>query len=149
MLNTHGEFPDVPIEVYDWGIDVNLKGQLYFDHAALKQMQKQKSGVIINIGSITGKECRSENIAYSTSKSVVINGLVKSIAQYGIRCRCVAPGPVLTRSGMANMKTLTGRATQPQEIVNLILYLASDRGAFITETTILCDGGRNILRNKS
>ena len=50
------EFPDVPIDVYDWGIDVNLKGPFYFAHAVLKQMRKQKSGLIINIGSITGAE---------------------------------------------------------------------------------------------
>ena len=45
------EFPDVPIEVYDWGIDVNLKAQFYFDHAVMKYMREQKSGVIINTGS--------------------------------------------------------------------------------------------------
>ena len=48
------EFPDVPIEVYDWGIDVNLKGPFYFAHAVLGQMRKQNSGLIINIGSIVG-----------------------------------------------------------------------------------------------
>ena len=41
------EFPDVPIEVYDWGLDVNLKGQFYFDHAVMKQMREQRSGVIV------------------------------------------------------------------------------------------------------
>ena len=45
------EFPDVPIDVYDWGIDVNLKGPFYFAHAVRKQMREQKSGLIINIGS--------------------------------------------------------------------------------------------------
>lgn len=44
------EFPDIPIEVYDWGLDVNLKGQFYFDHAVMKQMREQKSGLIVNIG---------------------------------------------------------------------------------------------------
>ena len=47
------EFPDVPIDVYDWGIDVNLKGPFYFAHAVLKQMREQKSGLVINVGSIT------------------------------------------------------------------------------------------------
>ena len=42
------EFPDVPINVYDWGIDVNLKGPFYFAHAVLKQMREQKSGLIIS-----------------------------------------------------------------------------------------------------
>ena len=38
----HPEFPDVPIEVFDWGIDVNLKGPFYFAHAVLKQMREQR-----------------------------------------------------------------------------------------------------------
>ena len=47
------EFPDVPIEVYDWGLDVNLKGQFYFAHAVAAQMRKQQRGVIILVGLIT------------------------------------------------------------------------------------------------
>ena len=155
MLKSPGslDFTETPIEVYDWGIDVNLKGQFYFDHAVLKQMKKQMSGVVIHIGSITGEEgCRS-NVAYSASKSGAMYGLTKSIAMfgapYGIRCCCVSPGPVLTREAMANMKTLMGRAAEPQEIVDFILYLASDKAAFITGTNYLIDGGRNILRNKT
>ena len=153
MLNVYGtEFPVTPIEVYDWGIDVNLKGQFYFDHAVLKQMREQRSGVIINIGSITGEEGCDSNIAYSASKSAAMNGLTKSVAlyggKYGIRCVCVSPGPVLTRPGMAAMKTLIGRAAEPNEIVDMILYLASDKAAFVTGTNILMDGGRNVLRNK-
>lgn len=155
MLNAahYGEFKDVPIDVFDWGIDVNLKGQFYFDHAVLKQMAEQKSGVIVNIGSITGEEGCSANVAYSTSKSGVMNGLTKSLALYGarynVRVVCVSPGPVLTRPGMANMKTLLGRAAEPQEIVDLILYLASDKAAFITGVNVLADGGRNIMFNKA
>ena len=49
---------------------------------------------------------------------------------------------------MANMKTAMGRAADPQEIVDMILYLASEKGAFITGTTFLIDGGRNIMFNK-
>ena len=143
------EFPDVPIWVYDWSLDVNLKGQFYFAHAVLKQMREQNSGVIVNIGSITGEEGCSGNIAYSTAKSGAMNGLTKSLAQYGakygIRCVCVAPGPVLTRPGMANMKTLLNRAAEPQEMIDLILFLVSEKGAFINGTTILADGGRNII----
>ena len=147
MLRASGEFPDVPIEVYDWGIDVNLKGQFYFDHAVMKQMREQKSGLIINIGSITGAEGCATNVAYSTSKSGAMGGLTKSLAQYGakygIRCVCVSPGPVLTRAAMANMPTLMGRAAEPQEIIDLVLFLASDKGQFINGENILIDGGRN------
>ena len=117
------DFPDVPIEVFDWGLDVNLKGQFYFDHAVMKWMRMQKSGLIINIGSITGMEGDERGMDYPTAKSGVMFGLTKSLAQYGakynVRCVCVSPGPVLARPGMANMKTLIGRAAEPQEIIDL------------------------------
>ena len=146
------EFPDIPIEVYDWSLDVNLRAQLYFAHAALKPMREQKSGVIVTVGSITGAEGCHYNVGYATSKSGAMNGLTKSLAQfgakYGIRCVGVAPGPVLTREAMANMKTPLGRAAEPQEVVDLILYLVSDKGAFITGETILIDGGRNAAGRK-
>ena len=146
------KFHEIPIEIYDFGIDLNLKGAFYFDHAVMAQMAAQKSGVIINLGSITGEEGCAHNVAYSASKSALMNGVVKSLAlaggEYGVRVCCVAPGPVLTRPGMAGMKTLQGRAAETQEIVDMILYLASDRAACITGTTFLCDCGRNVMRNK-
>lgn len=148
-LKKYPEFPDIPIDVYDWGIDVNLKGAFYFDHAVSKQMREQKSGLIINIGSITGAEGSSFGMDYSTSKAGLMYGLTKSIAQfgapYGIRCVCVSPGPVLTRANMANMKTLLGRAAEPQEIIDLILFIASDKGQFINGENIMIDGGRNAM----
>ena len=145
-------FWEVPIEVYDWGLDVNMKGQFYLAHAAMKYMVKQNSGVIINIGSITGHEGSVTDVAYSTAKSGVMNGLTQSLAlvgaEHGVRCCCVSPGPVLTRAAMSNMKTLLGRAAEPQEVVDLILYLASDKAAFITGVNYLIDGGRAIMKNK-
>ncbi len=151
MLNVgfSEEFPDVPIEVFDWGVDVNLKGPFYFAHAVLAQMRKQNSGLIINIGSITGAEGDGNGMDYSTAKAGLMYGLTKSIAQYGsrygIRCVCVSPGPVLTRAAMANMKTLLGRAADPQEIVDLCLFLASEKGQFINGENIMIDGGRNAM----
>jgi 3-oxoacyl-[acyl-carrier protein] reductase len=143
------EFPDVPIDVYDWGIDVNLKGPFYFAHAVLKQMREQKSGLIINIGSITGQEGDGYGMDYPTSKAGLMFGLTKSIAQYGskydVRCVCVSPGPVLTREAMANMKTLLGRAAEPQEIIDLCLFIASEKGRFINGENIMIDGGRNAM----
>lgn len=152
MLGARGkyeEFPDVPIEVYDWGIDVNLKGQFYFCHVASRYMREQKGGLIVNIGSITGAEGDGYGVDYPTAKAGVMFGLTKSIAQYGakygFRCVCVSPGPVLTRPGMAEMKTLLGRAAQPQEVIDLVLFLASDKGQFINGENIMIDGGRNAM----
>lgn len=148
-FNKYPEFPDIPIDVYDWGIDVNLKGPFYFAHAVLKQMRKQKSGLIINIGSITGQEGDATGMDYAASKAGLMFGLTKSIARYGapynVRCVCVSPGPVLTRPNMAEMKTLLGRAAEPQEIIDLVLYIASDKGQFINGENIMIDGGRNAM----
>lgn len=146
-------FAETPIEVYEWGIDVNFKGPFYFSHAAMRYMEKQNSGVIVNIGSITGEEGCATAVDYSASKSGVMYGLTKSLALAGaahnIRCCCVSPGPVLTRPGMAGMNTLAGRAAEPQEIVDLILYVASEKAAFVNGTNFLIDGGRNIMRGKN
>lgn len=143
------DFPDVPIDVFDWGLDVNLKGPFYFAHAVLGQMREQNSGLIINIGSITGQEGDGVGVDYPTAKAGVMFGLTKSIAQFGakynIRCVCVSPGPVLTRANMASMKTLSGRAADPQEIIDLCLFLASDKGQFINGENIMIDGGRNAM----
>ena len=150
--NEYPEFPDVPIDVYDWGIDVNLKGPFYFAHAVLKQMREQKSGLVINIGSITGAEGDGYGMDYPTSKAGLMYGLTKSIAQFGskhgIRCVCISPGPVLTREAMANMPTLLGRAAEPQEIIDLCLFVASDKGQFINGENIMIDGGRNAMGRK-
>lgn len=144
------EFPDVPIEVYDWGIDVNLKGPFYFAHAVLGQMREQQSGLIINIGSITGAEGDGYGMDYPTSKAGLMYGLTKSVAQfgakYGVRCVCVSPGPVLTRAAMAKMPTMLGRAAEPQEIIDLCLFIASDKGQFINGENIMIDGGRNAMK---
>lgn len=146
------EFPDVPIDVYDWGIDVNLKGPFYFAHAVTAQMRKQERGLIINLGSITGAEGDGYGMDYPVSKAGLMYGLTKSLAQfgekYGIRCVCVSPGPVLTRAAMAKMGTLLGRAAEPQEIIDLILFIASDKGQFINGENIMIDGGRNAMKRR-
>ncbi|NLX05618.1 MAG: SDR family oxidoreductase [Phycisphaerae bacterium] len=145
VRHRHEPFHELPIEVIDWGLDVNLKGAVYFCRAVLGTMIRQKRGVIINLGSVTGVEGSAYAVNYSAAKSGLI-GLTKSLAlcgaPHGVRACCVSPGPVLTRPEMANMKTRLGRAAEPQEIVDLILYLCSDKAAFITGSNYMIDGGR-------
>ncbi len=139
-------FHELDIEVVDWGCDVNFKGPIYFCHAVLGPMVRQKSVVVINMGSVDGVT-GSGSLDYGASKAGMI-GLTKSLAicgaPHGIRACCVSPGPVLTRPAMAKMKTRLGRAAEPQEIVDLILYLCSDKAAFITGSNYIIDGGRSI-----
>ncbi len=146
MCNCYKDFVDIPIEVFDWGLDVNLKGPFYFSHAVMGKMREQKSGVIINLGSVTGEEGSGQGMAYPTAKAGIMHGLTKSLAIYGapynVRAVCVTPGPVMTRPGMADMPTLLGRAAETQEVVDFIMYLASDKAAMITGTNHIIDGGR-------
>lgn len=143
------DFTDVPIELYDKSLDLNLKAPFYFAHATLGVMKKQNSGLIINIGSITGMEGSGQGMDYPVAKAGLMFGLTKSIAQYGeghgIRCICISPGPVLTRPEMAAMRTLEGRAADPQEIIDLCLFVASENGEFINGENIMIDGGRNAM----
>lgn len=146
------DFTDVPIDVFDWGLDVNLKGPFYFAHAVLGVMKKQRSGVFICIGSITGAEGSPSGMDYPVAKAGLMYGLTKSISQYGagynVRSVCISPGPVLTRPDMANMPTPLGRAADPQEIIDLVLYVASEKGRFITGENIMIDGGRNAAERR-
>lgn len=143
------EFHEYPIELLDWGIDVNLKGPLYFARACMAHMVKQKSGVVILLGSITGEEGTDNAVDYAAAKSALMNGALKSLAQcgapHGIRVCTVSPGPVLTREAMGKMKTLLGRAAETQEIVDLIMFMASEQAGFITGSNVMIDGGRSSM----
>ena len=142
-------FEQLPIEVIDWGLDVNLRGAIYCCRAVLAGMMKRKYGVIINFGSVTGEEGGpGPCLDYSAEKSAM-HGMTKSLAILGaphnVRACCVIPGPVLTRPQMANMKTLLGRAAEPIELVDFILYLCSDKAAFITGSAHVIDGGHLLV----
>jgi len=140
-----GGFINASPESIEWGVDVNLKGAVLFTRAVLGKMFEQKHGVIVNMGSIDGVTGAC-GLDYTASKAGMI-GLSRGTATYGaphgVRSVCVSPGPVLTRAAMANMKTLLGRAAEPDEVVNLIMYICSDKGAFITGCNYLIDGGRS------
>lgn len=147
IFNRTEGFKDMPVEVLDWGIDVNLKGPMYMARAVMGYMVQQHSGVIVNVGSVDGQTGTATCIDYSTAKSGVMNGLTKSLAlygaPYGVRVCCVSPGPVLTREAMAKMKTPLGRAAEPQEIVDMITFLCSEKASFITGSNYMLDGGRS------
>lgn len=136
-----------PKEVIDWGVDVNLRGPIYFSRACMPYMVNAKSGVIVTLGSVTGFEGDSGS-TYGVTKAGLDRlalSLAMAGAPHGVRAFCVAPGPVLTRPAMANMKTALGFASQPQEVVDFILYMASPKGRSITGTTHIIDAGRLVL----
>lgn len=145
MCNSFHPFYEQPYEVLDWGIDVNLKGPVYFARACMPAMIKAGRGVMCFLGSITGFEGCGEGAMYGTAKSGLYNfvkGLSQAGAAKGVRAFCVSPGPVMTRPGADNLNTLIPRAAEPIEVVDFILYLMSENGSYITGSNHVIDGGR-------
>ncbi len=150
--NSMVPFYEQPKEVLDWGLDVNLKGPIYFSRALMPQMVAKKSGVIVMLGSVTGFEGDGVGAMYGTAKSGLFNfvkGLAMAGAPHGVRALCVTPGPVLSRAAMSNMPTLMGRAAELEELVDVILFMCSDNASFITGTNHVVDGGRLCMYQKT
>ena len=150
--NSTVPFYEQPKEVIDWGLDVNLKGPVYFSRALMPQMVAKKYGVIVMLGSVTGFEGDGVGAMYGTAKSGLFNfvkGLAMAGAPHGVRSLCITPGPVLSRAAMSNMPTLLGRAAELEELVDVILFMCSDNASFITGTNHVVDGGRLCMYQKT
>ncbi len=147
-------------EVWDQVMAVNLTGPMKLIREAMSHMLKQKSGNIINISSVGGLFGAKGGLAYVTSKHGII-GMTKHIgaifADQGIRCNAIAPGSIKTEIGQTvqnpNMTVLNKvlksaevfpAAGEPEDIANLILFLASDESKFVNGATIVSDGGWTI-----
>ena len=138
-------FYEQPQDVIDWGLDVNLKGAVYFARACMPAMVRKRGGVIVCLGSVTGFEGDGVGAMYGTAKSGLFNfvkGLAIAGGPYNVRALCVTPGPVLTRAAMSGMPTVLGRAAEVEELVNVILFMCSENASFITGTNHVVDGGR-------
>ncbi|ANY87593.1 MULTISPECIES: SDR family NAD(P)-dependent oxidoreductase [Pseudomonas] len=141
----------------DWQrvLDINLTGSMLTSKHVLGQMQTQRSGSIINIGSIFGLQGCDGNVAYNVSKGG-INQLTRSMAiDYGhanIRVNGLCPG--LIETPMTSMvrenqafhdffasQHMLSRAGQPEEVANVALFLASDDASFVSGQMIAVDGG--------
>jgi NAD(P)-dependent dehydrogenase (short-subunit alcohol dehydrogenase family) len=119
------------------------------------KMVTRGGGVIINVSSRAGTVGQPDTAAYGATKAALTSLARSWAAEYGpagIRVNAISPGPVYT--GAANREifdasaetTLLGRAAEPQEIADLIGFLASPRAAYITGTNIAVDGGRAAAR---
>jgi len=121
-----------------------------------KLMLKQRSGRIINLSSVVGLHGNAGQVNYAASKAGVI-GMTKSaakeLASRGITVNAVAPGMIETdmtavipeKAKDAMMATIpAGRAGKPEEIANVVAFLASEEAAYITGQVISVDGGMGI-----
>src|SRR5712691_7624941 len=137
--------------------DTNVLGTLLSMKHELRVMQAQRSGSIVNISSTYGHEGGAGASLYAASKHAV-EGLTKSAAleaaESGVRVNAVAPGPIETgmlnrftgnaerKAGLVSSVPL-GRVGKPDEIANALVFLASDKAAFITGHVLSVDGGKS------
>ncbi len=146
--------------LWDFVLNVNLRGVLAVTHAVLPGMQERRAGAIVNVASEAGRVGSQGSAVYSAAKAGVI-GFTKAIARegarYRVRVNAVAPGPIETpllnaapqilgeigerlKQGMIN-QTQLGRSGEPEEVAAAIAFLASEDASYVTGQTLNVSGG--------
>jgi 3-oxoacyl-[acyl-carrier protein] reductase len=164
VVNNAGIYPfgglfDTPAETWDRIMAVNLRAPFLITQSlAAAMIVAQRKGVFIFIGSGAGQVLRTNGLAYCTSKrglEWLMKGIALELAPHGIRANLVAPGLALGSAGtefpegyaeaMAARVPLC-RQIVPGELGDAVMFLASDRAAYITGASLSVDGGGAIPR---
>ena len=143
-------------ETWSTCLDVDLNGTFYCMRNALPHMIERGTGSIVNISSIAAWEASTDHgAAYSSAKSA-IHALTRVAAaengKHGIRVNAVAPGLIYNEflrkiypdeffDGYAKERTFVGRIGQPQDVADLVAFLASDKAGYITGEVYGVSGG--------
>jgi len=148
-----GTLLKVKEEDWDAVLDVHLKGTMNCIQAVAPHMIENRYGKIVNISSIYGKSGGIAAISYSSAKAGII-GLTKSVARelgrYQINVNVVLPGLTLTPTiakmaekykNMIIDNTPLGRIGKPEEVANVVAFLASDEASFMTGASVEVSGG--------
>ena len=154
----------------DWQsiLEVNLLAAVRLDRAFLPGMIERKSGVVIHISSVAHRlPFPNSTLAYAAAKgalSTYSKGLAKAVAPKGVRVTMISPGFIETSGAHGMIVDIAqgngisedaarqrimdmlggipiGRPGQPEEVAELVAFLSSDRGAFITGADYIVDGG--------
>ena len=159
----NGTVLDCEEKDWDFSFDLNVKAHYRMIKAYLPGMLAKGKGNVINMASVASSVKGAPNrFVYGASKAAVI-GLTKALAAdfvaKGIRSNCICPGTVETPSLYDRMRAQgdiekakasfiarqpMGRMAQPEEIAEMVIYLASDDSAFITGQALVIDGGWSI-----
>jgi 3-oxoacyl-[acyl-carrier protein] reductase len=158
LVNNAGIYPQkafLEMTAEDWNkvLRINLNGAFHCTKAVLPKMVKQKYGKIVNIASIAGAVVAFPNLVHYSASKAAIAGFTKSlaleVAQYGINVNAVAPGPIDVGEMPVDSEMYkqsvraipVGRMGKPADIANLVAFLVSDEGNFITGQCVVSDGG--------
>jgi NAD(P)-dependent dehydrogenase (short-subunit alcohol dehydrogenase family) len=148
-----GPTPALEAGEFDALFEGNVRAPYYLVAAIAPRMAARGHGSIVNVGSMAGQIGLGGGAAYSASKAAV-GAMTRAWAvEYGasgVRVNAVAPGPVYTASDPARIKalgdtTILKRAAQPEEIAEVIAFLASPRSSYVTGAVIAADGGRSAI----
>lgn len=143
-------------ENLDACLDLNIKGYLYCAQQAVLKMFRRKSGVIINMSSVSSKMALAGQTVYSATKGAVnsmTQTMAKELAPYGIRVNAVAPGFIATEMIDAlpedkRAQYLTevplGRFGTVEDVAAVVSMLASDGASYMTGQTLVLDGGLSL-----
>jgi NAD(P)-dependent dehydrogenase (short-subunit alcohol dehydrogenase family) len=130
-----GPMMDTDTDTFDREIAINVKTTYLVSRAAARVMVKQRRGAIVNFASIAAFHGRAEMAAYSAAKAGVA-ALTRSLAlelrDRGVRVNAVAPGTARTPENLKTMGGADARWVDIDDIVNAVLFLASDLSAGIT-----------------
>jgi len=153
VLNADTTAADIDTETWDHTMEVNVRGYLLACKHAIVHMRRAGGGSIINTSSNAAAAGDLLRIAYGSSKGAILT-MTKYIAtQHGrenIRCNAIMPGLILDKelearvpdlAQMTRRHLLLNRNGVPEDIANLVVFLASDEASFITAQAINCDGG--------
>ncbi|HEI7352211.1 TPA: SDR family oxidoreductase [Staphylococcus aureus] len=144
VINSAGQMlsskiTDYQVDEWDSMIDVNIKGTLYTEQAALPTMLEQSSGHLINIASISGFEVTKSSTIYSATKAAVhtiTQGLEKELAKTGVKVTSISPGMVDTAITAAYNPT-DRKKLEPQDIAEAVLYaLTQPKHVNVNEITV-------------
>ena len=149
-----GPSADLAPATFDQMFAANVRSAYYLVAAIAPQMAKRGTGSIINLGSMAGQIGLAGGAAYSATKAALASLTRSWAAEFspqGVRVNTVAPGPAYTdgaapeRIEALGATTLFARAAQPEEIADVVAFLASPRAGYITGAVIAADGGRTAI----